>query len=132
MSGGEVVALLAEWFDAIGLCLERSPAELAGRVVTAVRTVGAGSLAADTTRGGREWSAVVDVEVDLDRVADLVRACGVECEIDTPGGVVAVLHDGSAETGSRWGTTAPRRDRPCACARARCSRRRPPARAPAG
>jgi hypothetical protein len=33
--------------------------------------------------------------VDLDRVAEQVRAAGVECVIDTPGGGVAVLLAGA-------------------------------------
>lgn len=44
----------------------------------------------------------VDHEIDLDRVADLVRAAGVECVIDTPGRGIAVLLAGPPTTEPMW------------------------------
>lgn len=94
-NGADVVATLAGWFDELGIDPDRSVTELTGRVVTTARTAAAPT---PNEHDGREGFA----EVDLDRVADLVRAGGVDCVIDTPGGGVAVLLAGAPTASPAW------------------------------
>ena len=94
--GADVVATLTGWFDELGIDPDRSVTELTGRVVTTARTVAAAPP--PNQHDGREGFA----EVDLDGVADLVRAAGVDCVIDTPGGGVAVLLAGAPTVEPAW------------------------------
>lgn len=97
-NGGDVVAILAEWFDSLGLVPERPVAALTGRVVSTARTAARPvAVECEPVRGPAGF-----VQVDLDRVAELVRARGVDCVIDTPGGGVAVLLAGRPVAEPVW------------------------------
>lgn len=94
-NGGDIVAILTGWFDELGIDPESSVTELTGRVVTTSRAAGAAPPPGES--GPARFA-----EVDLDRVADLVRAARVECVIDTPGGGVAVLLAGAPAAQPAW------------------------------
>lgn len=97
-NGGDVVAILAEWFDSLGLVPERPVAALTGRVVSTARAAAQPvAVEREPVRGSAGFA-----EVDLDRVAELVRARGVDCVIDTPGGGVAVLLAGRPVAEPVW------------------------------
>ena len=97
-NGGDVVAILAEWFDSLGLVPERPVAALTGRVVSTARAAARPvAVEREPVRGPAGFA-----EVDLDRVAELVRARGVDCVIDTPGGGVAVLLAGRPVAEPVW------------------------------
>ena len=90
-----MVVTLTGWFDELGIDPVRPVTELTGRVVTTARTA---AEPPPDERCGPEGFA----EVDLDRVADLVRAAGVDSVIDTPGGGVAVLLAGAPTVEPAW------------------------------
>ncbi|MHA6783986.1 hypothetical protein ACVGOW_23775 [Pseudonocardia saturnea] len=108
-NGGDVVAIVSEWFARLGIDPDRTLDQLDGRVVTTAPTCGTDRRLLDEV--GRQ-TAQPDPDVpgtdggfaviDLDRVAELVRAAGVECVIDTPGGGVAVLLAGAPAEEPAW------------------------------
>ncbi|MHA6783206.1 hypothetical protein ACVGOW_19730 [Pseudonocardia saturnea] len=98
-NGGNVVAIVSEWFDRLGIDPDRTLDQLDGRVVTTALSHGAAdrrlldevdrpTVEADPAFPGTEDGFAV---IDLDRIAELVRAADVECVIDTPGGVAVLL-----------------------------------------
>lgn len=93
-NGGDVVATLTGWFDELGIDPQLPAAALAERVVTTARP----TASQRPDGGGLDYFT----EIDLDRVAELVRAAGVDCVIDTPGGGVAVLLAGPPATEPSW------------------------------
>lgn len=109
-NGGNVVAIVSEWFARLGIDPDRTVEQLDGRVVTAALTRGAAdrrlldevgrpTAQPDPDVPGRDGGFAV---IDLDRVAELVRAAEVECVIDTPGGGVAVLLAGAPTEEPAW------------------------------
>ncbi len=105
-NGGDVVAIVSEWFARLGIDPDRMLDQLDGRVTTR----GAAERRLLDEVGRPTGQSVHDAPgadggfavVDLDRVAELVRATGVECVIDTPGGGVAVLLAGAPTEEPAW------------------------------
>lgn len=109
-NGGDVVAIVSAWFARLGIDPDRPVEQLDGRGVPAVpaRRGGHSRPAEEAVREADDVAPdVLEVAdgyavVDLDRVAELVRAEGVECVIDTPGGGVAVLQAGAPTEEPVW------------------------------
>lgn len=104
-NGGDVVAIVSEWFARLGIDPARTLDQLEGRVVT---TRGAADrfmldeVARSTVRPDHDAPGGGSAVIELDRVAELVRAANVECVIDTPGGGVAVLLAGAPSEEPAW------------------------------
>lgn len=109
-NGGNVVAIVSEWFARLGIDPDRTVEQFYGRVVTTAPTCGAADhRALDDARrppaqAGPDVTGADDgfAVIDLGRVAELVRAAGAECVIDTPGGGVAVLLAGAPTEQPAW------------------------------
>lgn len=114
-SGADTVAIVCDWFTRLGIDPTGPADQLGGRMFTTDR-VHSGPRLSQAENTDRE-TATADpqhgtddehdrqdgfVEVDRDRIADLVRAVGVECTIDTPGGGVAVLLAGPPTAEPNW------------------------------
>lgn len=109
-NGGDVVAIVSEWFARLGIDPDRPVDQLDGRVVSTIPAGrggdthlagGAPHKSDDAANGAPDLTDGYAV-VDLDRVTELVRAAGVECVIDTPGGGVAVLLAGRPSQEPVW------------------------------
>jgi hypothetical protein len=106
-NGGDVVAIVCEWFARLGIDPDLAVGQFDGRVITAIP---AGSGGEHPLIGGATREAADDAleladgyaVVDLDRIAELVRGVGVDCVIDTPGGGVAVLLAGRPIDDPAW------------------------------
>ncbi|GAA3238447.1 hypothetical protein GCM10017691_38610 [Pseudonocardia petroleophila] len=109
-NGGDVVAIVSEWFARLGFDPDRTLDQLGGRVVTTSPSCGAAGRRLGDEVGRPRSKPDHDVPgadggfavIDLDRVAELVRAAGVECVIDTLGGGVAVLLAGAPTEEPAW------------------------------
>lgn len=114
-SGADTVALVCDWFTRLGIDPTGPADQLDGRMFTTGRAntgpyrsqaenTDRTTSTADLQPGTDDEHECRDgfVEVDLDRVADLVRAAGVECTIDAPGGGVAVLLAGPPTAEPNW------------------------------
>jgi hypothetical protein len=105
-NGADTVDSVTRWLERIGIDPARSPGQLETRfgrelaVARLARVVAAHSVG-ESDRSGDRVDGPGD-DVDLDRVARLVRAAGVECAVDTPGGGIAVLVAGPPQDGPRW------------------------------
>lgn len=105
-NGGDTVDILTRWLLRIGIDPELDPVQLEPRFARDIATahLATAHLAA-AVRAAAPAAAEANNpgdDVDLDQVAQLVRAAGVECVVDTPGGGVAVLVAGPPRTGPRW------------------------------
>ncbi|MDN5751592.1 MAG: hypothetical protein L0H64_24355, partial [Pseudonocardia sp.] len=103
--GGDVVAIVSEWFAQLGIDPDRTFDQLDGRVVTTRGAAGRlmfDEVARPAVRPDHDAPGGGSAVIELDRVAELVRAANVECVIDTPGGGVAVLLAGAPSEEPAW------------------------------